>query len=127
MVGTRPKVHSRAELLGRLEDYLQNFWRSVSVDGRIEANSRVAANEQICYNRCGHHVNGSEYDRQKLKEYKGVHLKDVITINRRGLAAMTSFFLSLCILPLANTMSYISMRKGMRLCAGFRSYLESEL
>ena len=43
-----------------------------------------------CYNRSGHHVSGEEFDGQKLKEYKGIQLKTVFTINRRGLAAMTS-------------------------------------
>lgn len=45
----------------------------------------------VCYNRSGHHVAGSEFDSKKRgKDYKGVILKDVFTINRRGLAAMTS-------------------------------------
>lgn len=49
-----------------------------------------------CYNRKGHHVSGSDFDTQKLKEYKGVKLKEVITIDKKGLAAMTSsFFASL--------------------------------
>ena len=43
-----------------------------------------------CYNRRGHHVSGSEFDGDKLIEYKGVRLKSVFTINRKGLAAMTS-------------------------------------
>ena len=43
-----------------------------------------------CYNRRGHHVSGSEFDGAKLDEYKGVRLKTVFTINRKGLAAMTS-------------------------------------
>ena len=45
-----------------------------------------------CYNRLGHHVSGKEFDGGSLKEYKGVRLKSVITINRKGLAAMTSSF-----------------------------------
>lgn len=43
-----------------------------------------------CYNRRGHHVSGKEYDSKKLTEYKGVKLLPVITIERKGLAAMTS-------------------------------------
>lgn len=50
-----------------------------------------------CYNRRGHHVSGSEFDGEKLCEYKGVRLKSVFTINRKGLAAMTSsFFAAVC-------------------------------
>lgn len=47
-----------------------------------------------CYNRRGHHVSGKEYDNKKQKEYKGVRLINVFTINRKGLAAMTSSFFS---------------------------------
>lgn len=43
-----------------------------------------------CYNRSGHHVAGAEFDGKNRRQYKGVELKDVITINRKGLAAMTS-------------------------------------
>ena len=42
-----------------------------------------------CFNRSGHHVSGKEFDGKNLKEYKGVQLKSVLTINRKGLAAMT--------------------------------------
>lgn len=45
-----------------------------------------------CFNRIGHHVSGKEFDGGSLKEYKGVRLKSVITVNRKGLAAMTSSF-----------------------------------
>lgn len=49
-----------------------------------------------CYNRDGHHVSGAEFDRKAGKEYKGVRLKTVPTIERKGLAAVTSsFFASL--------------------------------
>ena len=43
-----------------------------------------------CFNRSGHHVSGKEFDGQKLKEYKGVKLKSVFTINHKGYAAMSS-------------------------------------
>lgn len=50
-----------------------------------------------CYNRSGHHVSGKEFDGGSHKEYKGVKLKSVFTINRKGLAAMTSsFFGAIC-------------------------------
>ncbi len=45
-----------------------------------------------CYNRKGHHVSGSDYDTDALKEYKGVRLKEVFTFDKKGLAAMTSSF-----------------------------------
>lgn len=47
-------------------------------------------NKVTCYNRSGHHVAGQEYDEEQHSEYKGIRMKYVPTINRRGLAAMTS-------------------------------------
>lgn len=56
-----------------------------------------AGHSVTCYNRSGHHVSGKEFDGGSLKEYKGVKLKSVFTINRKGLAAMTSsFFGAIC-------------------------------
>lgn len=56
-----------------------------------------AGHSVTCYNRSGHHVSGKEFDGRSLKEYKGVKLKSVFTINRKGLAAMTSsFFGAIC-------------------------------
>lgn len=43
-----------------------------------------------CYNRRGHNVAGAEFDGEKINEWNGIKLKDVFTINRRGLAAVTS-------------------------------------
>ena len=49
-----------------------------------------------CYNRSGHHISGAEYDDATI-EYEGVHQKTVPTINRKGLAAVSSsFFAALC-------------------------------
>lgn len=59
-----------------------------------ELATRMAAkgHSLTCYNRKGHHVSGADYDATKLKEYNGVRLKEVITIDKKGLAAMTSSF-----------------------------------
>ncbi len=46
----------------------------------------------VCYNRKGHHVSDSSYDTKKLKEYNGVKIKHVFTIDKKGLAAVTSSF-----------------------------------
>jgi len=46
--------------------------------------------EVTCYNRKGHHVSGNEFDGKKLKNYKGVRIKNVFTIDKGGLAALTS-------------------------------------
>ena len=43
-----------------------------------------------CYNRSGHHVSGAEYDDAGKTEYEGIRQKFVPTIERRGLAAVSS-------------------------------------
>lgn len=43
-----------------------------------------------CYNRRGHHVSGKEFDTQEVSDYKGIRLKSVFTLNKKGLAAMTA-------------------------------------
>lgn len=48
-----------------------------------------------CYNRKGHHVSGKEYDTNANAIntiYKGVKIKAVFTIDKKGLAAMSSSF-----------------------------------
>ena len=37
-------------------------------------------------------MSGAEFDGKQLSEYKGIKIKTVPTINRKGLAAMTSSF-----------------------------------
>lgn len=51
-----------------------------------------AGHAVTCYNRAGHHVSGKEFDSAAAKEYKGITLKSVMTVNRKGFAAMTSSF-----------------------------------
>lgn len=45
-----------------------------------------------CYNRSGHHVSGAVYDGIDKTEYDGICQKCVPTINRKGLAAVSSSF-----------------------------------
>lgn len=55
-----------------------------------ELSTRMVAlgHEVICYNRKGHHVAGAELE--KVTEYKGVKIKEVLTIDKKGLAAVSS-------------------------------------
>ena len=47
--------------------------------------------EVTCYNRRGYHVSGKEFSGHKIREYEGIRLKTVLTVNlRSGTAAMTS-------------------------------------
>lgn len=45
-----------------------------------------------CYNRGGHHVSGKKFDKTKQSVYKGIRLKTVPTIDKKGFAAMSSSF-----------------------------------
>lgn len=59
-----------------------------------ELSTRMAkmGHSVTCLNRNGHHISGKQYDGQVLNEYKGVALKTVPTVNKKGLAAMTASF-----------------------------------
>ncbi|HCA4951468.1 glycosyltransferase family 4 protein [Enterococcus faecium] len=71
--------------------------RIPSREGGIEivveelATRMVALGHEVtCYNRSGHHVSGKQFDQHKNKEYKGVKLKTIFTLNIKGIAAMSS-------------------------------------
>lgn len=52
--------------------------------------------EVTCINRRGRHISGAGSDGQRLKDYKGVKIITVPTIDRKGLAAVSaSFFASI--------------------------------
>lgn len=55
------------------------------------ATRMAAAGHQVtCLNRAGRHVSGKEFDAAALKEYKGVRIRKVLTLDKKGLAAMTA-------------------------------------
>ena len=45
-----------------------------------------------CYSRKGHHVSGSEFDQAAGTSYKGIRIREVPTLDKKGLAAVTSSF-----------------------------------
>ena len=59
-----------------------------------ELGVRMAAqgHQVTCYNRAGHHVSGAEFDEKAQKSYQGIRLKTVWTLDKKGLAAVTSSF-----------------------------------
>lgn len=59
-----------------------------------ELSTRMAAQGYgvTCFNRAGHHVSGKEFDSGTLKKYQGVRLVTVPTLDKKGLAALTSSF-----------------------------------
>lgn len=53
--------------------------------------------EVTCYNRGGHHVSGAQFDSTEKDAFEGVRLKTVPTLDKKGLAAVTSsFFAAVC-------------------------------
>ena len=50
----------------------------------------AAGHDVICLNRAGSHVSGKTFDAVAAKEFKGVRIKTVPTLDKKGLAAMTA-------------------------------------
>ena len=50
----------------------------------------VLGHNVTCLNRGGEHVSGKEFGAQKNDEHKGVKIKTVLTLDKKGLAAMTA-------------------------------------
>lgn len=50
-------------------------------------------NNVVCYNRRGKHISGKEFGHKKAyKEYKGVKIRTIFAIDKKGIAAVTSSF-----------------------------------
>ena len=50
----------------------------------------AAGHRVTCLNRAGKHVSGKEFDAADLEEYKGIRIRKVLTLDKKGLAAMTA-------------------------------------
>ncbi len=64
-----------------------------------ELSTAMAArgHQVTCYNRGGHHVSGSEFDKKTEKIWRNVRLKTVPTLDKKGLAAVSSsYFAAIC-------------------------------
>lgn len=87
--------------------------------------TRMAQNgcDITCYNRAGHHVSGAEYD--KTIEYDGIRQKVVPTIEKKGLAAVSSSFSQHFVVHLEDTMWCISMQKVLPFSVGYQNFLAS--
>lgn len=63
------------------------------VVGELATRMAALGHDVTCYNRKGHHVSGEEFDSNINNGiYKGVKINSVFTIDKKGLAAMTSSF-----------------------------------
>lgn len=66
------------------------------VVGELSSRMSRLGHDVTCYNRKGHHVAGTEFDNKK-NNIPGVRIKEVFTIDKKGLAAISaSFFAALC-------------------------------
>lgn len=55
------------------------------------ATRMVAAGHQVtCLNRAGKHVSGREFGTEVREEYRGVRIRRVLTLDKKGLAAVTA-------------------------------------
>ena len=96
MVGSGARMGNNTK---KLRSCMFGHKRIPSREGGIEvvveelSTRMVKLGHQVtCYTRGGHHVSGKEFDGERLHEYKGVKLKTVPTINRKGLTAVSSSF-----------------------------------
>ena len=65
------------------------------VVGELSSRMSQLGHSVTCYNRKGHHVAGVEFDEKNSNSIPGVKIKEVFTIDKKGLAAITaSFFAS---------------------------------
>lgn len=62
------------------------------VVGELATRMSQKGHSVTCFNRKGHHVSGAAFDEKLTKEYCGVKLKNVWTLDKKGLAAMTASF-----------------------------------
>ena len=62
------------------------------VAGELSARMAALGHDVTCYNRGGHHVSGAEFDETAASHWQGVRLKKVPTLDKKGLAAVSSSF-----------------------------------
>lgn len=60
------------------------------VVGEIASRLAALGHSVTCYNRSGNHIGGKEFQKEQPKEYNGVRIKKVFTIDKKGLAAVSS-------------------------------------
>ena len=90
------KEHLRIAMLGHKRIPSREGGVEIVV-GELSTRMCRKGHSVTCFNRKGHHVSGSEFDEAARKEYCGVKLKSVWTLDKKGLAAMTaSFSAALC-------------------------------
>lgn len=89
MSGNREEKKLKIAMLGHKRIPSREGGIEVVVE-ELSARMAKRGHSVTCYNRKGHNVAGAEFDDRKGREYKGVKLKEVFTVNHRGLAAVSS-------------------------------------
>ena len=74
-----------------------------------------------CYNRKGHHVSGARFDQTAVRQYEGVNIRTVPTIEKRGGLRYLPPSLRLSLLLSDHMMWFIFTQKDRRFFAGFLS------
>lgn len=89
-IAIKPGITGMWQVSGRSD--ITDFEEVVRLDTEYISNWNFGLDgcQVTCYNRSGHHVSGAEYD-NKI-EYDGIRQKFVPTIERKGLAAVSSSF-----------------------------------
>ncbi len=57
---------------------------------QLSAGLVQAGHTVTCYNRKGHHIGGTQFDTDNQPTHKGISIKTVPTLDKKGLAAMTA-------------------------------------
>ena len=87
-----PKKHFRIAMLGHKRIPSREGGVEIVVE-ELAVRMANLGHDVTCYNRKGHHVSGQKFDLQNNKDsYRGVRIKTVFTIDKKGLAAMSSSF-----------------------------------
>lgn len=60
------------------------------VVGELATRMSARGHAVTCFNRRGHHVGGASFDAARTSEYGDVRIKNVWTLDKKGLAAMTA-------------------------------------
>lgn len=81
----------------------------ISREGGVEVFVHEVAKRQVkfgntvtCINRKTHHIGGKQYDKERINESYGINIKYVPTIDKKGLAALTSSFFASIIAAFSN-------------------------
>ena len=79
-----------------------------------------------CFNRRGHHVSGAQFDKKAVHEYKGIDIRYVFTIEKKGFAALTASFFAALRTAFGNYDVVHIHAEGPAFSAGCPNFLERE-